>query len=135
MARLRWAGNQAAEREHLEALTANPPRKKQKAKRQKSRKGRKSRRDQPPPNPLPCSYPVYLLSAWWRWRRRKKFGSARGKCERCGRRAEQVHHKHYRSLGSEKDADLEAICKKCHEAEHESLIQADRHLRAIAAEQ
>jgi hypothetical protein len=80
----------------------------------------------------PMPYKEYLLTKWWRQRRTKKLRNTRGKCERCGGHATQVHHKHYRSLWKEKDKDLESICEPCHKRHHEALVQADNHLAAIA---
>lgn len=82
-----------------------------------------------PPRGIP--YSAYLQSEWWLYKRAQKLASVNHQCERCNGRATQVHHKHYRSLGRERHRHLEAVCGPCHEREHETLIQADRHLRAI----
>ena len=39
-------------------------------------------------------------------------------CERCGRWAKQVHHRHYLTVGRETDADLESLCGLCHLQAH-----------------
>lgn len=125
--RLKWGGSLAAQREHDEACAAHPP----KLKREKKRKKRKT------PKPSQhhgkhVPYAVYLQSAWWALKRKQKLKSTRWKCERCLLPAQMVHHKHYRTLWREKNADLESICRACHESHHEALVQADNHLRAIA---
>mgnify|MGYP001558105969 CR=1 FL=1 len=76
-------------------------------------------------------YVEYLKTSWWRSKRRQKMELTHWTCERCGKRATQVHHKHYRTLWQEKNADLVSICQACHEHEHEEAIQARRHIRAI----
>ncbi len=128
-----WNGSLRAQQEHLEALAKigiTPRRKHQSRKKKRKQKRRRKRKG---PNPPATTYPYsdYLLSPWWGWIRRKKLSSTGGKCERCKGRATQVHHKHYRTLGKEALSDLESICGPCHGREHESLIAADRHLRAI----
>lgn len=76
-------------------------------------------------------YREYLQTKWWKTKRKQKLRSVNFKCERCGRLATLIHHKHYRSLWMEKNRDLEALCSRCHNAEHECLVQADAHLRSI----
>lgn len=76
-------------------------------------------------------YPSYLLGNWWKSKRNLKLRSQNYRCEICGKKATQVHHKHYKTLGREKNADLVAICRQCHETHHECLVQCDRHLRSI----
>jgi 5-methylcytosine-specific restriction endonuclease McrA len=83
----------------------------------------------PPPRGIP--YASYLESEWWKFKRRQKLDSVKGVCERCGRKATQVHHKHYKTLGRENNVDLEAVCGDCHQREHEGLIQARNHLDSI----
>lgn len=43
---------------------------------------------------------------------------SRGQCERCGGRAEHVHHLTYERLGDEDLCDLQALCIECHRLEH-----------------
>ena len=77
-------------------------------------------------------YKEYLNSDWWYYRRWKAIKRARFRCERCKKETWlQVHHKSYERLGCELDKDLEALCRKCHEYEHSSLIAAYNHLDAI----
>ncbi len=138
---LKWSGSNAAMAEHAQALAAHPV----KAKPRKRKKKRLNWRKQlkrlkagkgappapPPPGFVRPIYREYITSAAWRAKRRLKLKSTRGKCERCGQRATQVHHKHYDTLGRERLADLESLCRPCHEREHEGLIQAQQHLASI----
>jgi HNH endonuclease len=64
-------------------------------------------------------YTTYLQSDAWRARRERTLLLAGGVCQRCGReRATDAHHKHYRTLGRERDGDLEALCPACHAQLH-----------------
>lgn len=64
-------------------------------------------------------YRAYLQSVGWRKTRNRALGRAQFQCERCGaKRHIQVHHRSYERLGCESDADLEVLCRDCHEGEH-----------------
>jgi 5-methylcytosine-specific restriction endonuclease McrA len=65
-------------------------------------------------------YRQYLAGAWWQTRRRQKLASAGYRCEGCKAAGVvlHVHHRHYLTLGREKNADLEALCEPCHRAKH-----------------
>lgn len=66
-----------------------------------------------------AEYTSYLQSDAWRVRRARTLMLAGGACQRCGRnQATDAHHKHYRTLGRERDGDLEALCARCHAAAH-----------------
>lgn len=142
MERLRWPGSLEAQRQHEEAAALLVPRKKLKKSARKSRaQKRRERRARlackqqtstQEPTRQWVDYPAYLVSPWWKAKRLQKLKSCHFRCERCPSRATQVHHKHYRSLGREKNTDLEAVCRPCHEAEHECLIQCNAHLSSIA---
>ncbi len=68
----------------------------------------------------------YIASEWW-LQRRKLFLEAHRECNRCGIEREaarelydqdlNVHHRNYQNKGAEKDEDLEALCRRCHEIE------------------
>ena len=60
----------------------------------------------------------YLQSRHWYLMREKKLRAVKGACEDCGRRATEIHHKHYRSLGGERTDDLVALCSSCHRLRH-----------------
>lgn len=127
--KLRWSGSNAAMQEHEAALQANPPRYKKPKKRKKHKQ-----RAQPeaPPHPH-IPYGEYLVSPWWKTKRGQKLKSVGNRCQRCNNQERlQVHHLHYRSLWREKNSDLEVLCRGCHQKEHECLVQADSHLKAIA---
>lgn len=68
-------------------------------------------------------YEHYTLSGAWRKRRKRKLKSVKHTCERCGSKVRlQVHHKHYRTVGREKNSDLEVLCESCHDKHHEAEI-------------
>lgn len=61
------------------------------------------------------NYRVYIVSAAWKAFRLRKLASVNYICERCKhRKAREVHHKHYRTLGHEELEDTEALCRPCH---------------------
>jgi 5-methylcytosine-specific restriction endonuclease McrA len=63
-------------------------------------------------------YRKYLKGEWWRERRRSRIAQT-PHCERCGFEVDLVvHHKNYHRLGAELDADLEVLCKWCHNEHH-----------------
>ncbi|MHC2583664.1 HNH endonuclease family protein [Bradyrhizobium diazoefficiens] len=76
-------------------------------------------------------YAEYLQSPEWRARADAAIRRSRGFCERCGRPAQEVHHKTYERLFCELDDDLEALCAACHRLEHGrlSLTEASRQER------
>lgn len=63
-------------------------------------------------------YQGYLESNMWKRKRAWVFDRSKGKCERCGKQAVQVHHKTYDRLGYEEPQDLMAVCMSCHGKEH-----------------
>jgi len=63
-------------------------------------------------------YHEYLSSEKWLQIREAVISRSNGACERCGSKAEHVHHKTYENLGNEKLQDLEALCLPCHHQEH-----------------
>lgn len=66
------------------------------------------------------AYLDYLNTPHWHRKREEAMRYHGAKCNRCGRQeALQVHHKSYQNLGREKMADLEVLCRGCHENEHE----------------
>jgi hypothetical protein len=65
-----------------------------------------------------AKYHVYLLSEPWRKRRDGAMERAGWRCERCGERAEHVHHRSYERVFEERPEDLEAVCGACHRHEH-----------------
>lgn len=120
---IKWSGSLAAQREYEEALRAKPPQPKK----------RKRRKRQPPAAPQFSTYQEYLNSPWWKHRREQAKKNAGYKCERCSAKGRlEVHHRHYKTLGREKRADLEVLCGSCHDRCHECVIAANEHLASIA---
>jgi hypothetical protein len=61
-------------------------------------------------------YKEYLASRDWAVLKRAVRKRSKSICERCFRApAEQVHHLNYRRVGHEELADLQHVCKPCHE--------------------
>lgn len=67
-----------------------------------------------------AKYHIYLYSVTWRKIRRRILERAKGVCEKCLLKpATHVHHLHYDNIYNEKDEDLIALCKPCHQKLHE----------------
>lgn len=68
-------------------------------------------------------YELYLKSEHWRDTRSRVI--ERGVCEWCGESTHgcrvNVHHKHYRTIGRERDEDLMLLHRECHESLHFDL--------------
>lgn len=69
---------------------------------------------------ISAAYRRYLLSDWWKTRKRRKISSVGCKCENCGTSGVilHVHHLSYQRLGAELDSDLEVLCELCHKSKH-----------------
>jgi len=66
-------------------------------------------------------YKEYLRSKEW-LEIRLDILQTRKKCERCGsKKCLHVHHKTYKNIYNEEPEDLELLCSKCHENEHNLL--------------
>jgi len=60
-------------------------------------------------------YREYLRSPEWQRKRQAAFAHYGRECQWCGdKKRLQVHHLHYRTLGSESPEDLEILCPGCH---------------------
>ena len=62
-------------------------------------------------------YKKYVRSKEWKAKRQEKLEACDHKCEcegGCYRKATQVHHLHYDTLGEERIEDLQALCPKRH---------------------
>ena len=62
-------------------------------------------------------YQRYMRSKEWKAKRQEKLEACDHKCEcegGCYRKATQIHHLHYDTLGEESMEDLQALCPKCH---------------------
>ena len=65
------------------------------------------------------TYRDYITSDLWRIRKRRYFETHERKCRACGSRKRiHLHHKTYRRLGEERDADLVPLCHSCHTTLH-----------------
>jgi hypothetical protein len=64
------------------------------------------------------TYRDYLSSQWWITRRREFEASHPARCRYCGGAADDLHHKTYKRLGAELDADLEWVCRDHHAEVH-----------------
>lgn len=75
-------------------------------------------------------YNRYLNSRHWRKRRSDYLDTTERSCERCGNGGTlHVHHRRYRNLGDERDADLTALCDRCHALVH-TIHRKLRNVRA-----
>lgn len=64
-------------------------------------------------------YREYLKTDAWKRKRYVVLKRDNWTCQRCGAKAEQVHHKKYaRNIGREPIKWLESICKDCHHKIH-----------------
>jgi 5-methylcytosine-specific restriction endonuclease McrA len=61
-------------------------------------------------------YQALLRSSRWQAMRRDRLVERGWKCERCRSLAYdlQLHHRHYDTLGDERDEDLVLLCPPCH---------------------
>ncbi len=83
-------------------------------------------------------YSRYTLHPHWRLTRERILERSAGRCEKCGARAQHVHHKTYERLGEERDDDLLAVCEPCHAEEHGGhlpgpLLSAIRQVLGVGA--
>ena len=69
-------------------------------------------------------YRQYLKTKWWKARRLKFIGK-NPFCYCCGDKASEVNHRCYARKGREKDKDLVAICRDCHENIHTLILNND----------
>lgn len=66
------------------------------------------------------SYAAYLRSNHWeRVRRDWRISGRPKRCEVCGDREYQLHHRTYERLGAELLSDLQALCERCHSLHHQ----------------
>ena len=76
------------------------------------------------------AYDEYLASPEWELKRQEIIFLAEGKCERCKERRDlDIHHRHYESLGNEHHADLEAMCKTCHNKADKERKKRNKRVR------
>jgi hypothetical protein len=67
-------------------------------------------------NDFPDRYHQHVSSAQWKILKREVIEQRGNRCERCGQVSAslELHHVHYRSLGSEQPDDVELLCPECH---------------------
>ncbi len=72
----------------------------------------------------------FYKSTVWQEARQIKYQEQNGKCERCGRVGEEVHHKIRLTIDNVKDPtisinqeNLELLCKDCHNKEHKRFTK------------
>lgn len=86
------------------------------SRRNKKKRGKKNKK---PFGFRTPKYRVYIKSPAWQARRKQWFDKFGWHCQRCGStKSLQLHHLHYRTLGRERDQDLEGLCGICHGMEH-----------------
>jgi 5-methylcytosine-specific restriction endonuclease McrA len=69
-------------------------------------------------------YNEYLDSPQWMSMRRAALQRDNGQCQRCLLGAQEVHHRHYHSIGNELLDDLVSLCYRCHTLTHEERRNA-----------
>jgi len=110
-----WSGSREAQKQADAAFRKLRP---------KSKKKRGRKRTHYTANglePSQVNYQLYIKCRDWR-RKCRRFKAAVGnKCEICESTVSvQVHHRHYRTLGRETQADVKVLCGDCHRLEHET---------------
>src|SRR5262245_8854004 len=77
------------------------------------------------------AYLERIASAEWRELKDRLTRERGGKCERCGRPdvVLELHHKHYHSIGRERDEDLSLLCGLCHQTADAERVEATRFSR------
>lgn len=69
------------------------------------------------------NYHRYLQSEDWKILRDKVIERDNGMCLHCKTKpAQEVHHKHYKTIYKETLGDLESVCSDCHRAIHKSVF-------------
>lgn len=115
--RLRWNGNNEAQRQADEAYSKlrDKPKKRTPANYEKQR--RRNKRNGR------VQYREYMVSQRWKRKRRKAIKFYGSKCQQCGASGKlYVHHKNYKHLGNEQMEDLEVLCLFCHEDRHADKV-------------
>jgi 5-methylcytosine-specific restriction endonuclease McrA len=109
-----------------------------KGRKQKCSKGKRAilkqrnKQRQKPIKVFVC-YKEYLDSPEWAKRRIRKLKSVGWQCERCGvNQYLNIHHRHYNTLGNERNGDLEVLCRDCHRLEHLGIAEMNEHLDSLS---
>lgn len=87
-------------------------------------------------NEFPDRYHKRISSAQWKSLKRKVIGQRGNQCERCGREnaSLELHHLHYRSMGSEQPEDVILLCRECHAEADEGRSAKNRPKRDVPKE-
>lgn len=67
-----------------------------------------------------AEYEVYRQSDEWKIIRESVKERALGKCQICGQRGSEVHHRRYRPHGRARNSDFLYLCKSCHRRIHDT---------------
>ena len=63
----------------------------------------------------------YFKTATWQTKRFQVLSRAKFKCEICNsKEALEIHHSSYENLGEEPLRDLHALCRSCHQKQHDT---------------
>lgn len=74
-------------------------------------------------------YRDYITSDKWKKRKQDYFETHIRKCRACNSSKRiHLHHKTYRRLGDERDADLIPLCHICHSSLHRSQKKSGQNL-------
>lgn len=76
---------------------------------------------------------VYLKSEEWRVKRNYIMSFYKEVCQKCNKKATDVHHLTYERMFKEKFEDLIPLCRKCHEEEHHinDNLNIDERIKTI----
>ncbi len=101
-------------------------------KKRKGRRAKKKSRLNPPIDDWHLQHEALLESPRWARIRQKVIIRDLGRCQTCGAAGRDVHHIHYRTLGSETGDELILLCRLCHKTEHKHYRLSDREDHWIA---
>jgi 5-methylcytosine-specific restriction endonuclease McrA len=77
-------------------------------------------------------YRSYLASTAWQSKRQQRLQWDRYRCQGCGTSKRlDVHHRTYARLGHEYLADLQTLCRPCHDRVHAKSSRFDTVLATI----
>jgi hypothetical protein len=82
-------------------------------------------------NDFPDRYADRISSAQWKRQKRQVIEQRGNRCERCRQESAplELHHVHYRSMGSEQPEDVELLCRECHSKADEARLAKSRPKR------
>lgn len=74
------------------------------------------------------SYQEYLKSLRW-IKKATQFKKDHPLCQRCENKTQDVHHRTYQRIGHEKNDDLIALCRDCHDLTHKYIKSLPRKVQ------